>query len=219
MRVSCARSLIRATDAGSQRPIRPAGHVAADPGQDTLPEVTHAGCTGLVSLFGTVASSSARHGRLRRNAVSPHGVRLSGAPGAPLWIGYSSANRALAGKLLWDGIVAVPKVFGAGCPVLFSTGEPSPEEPAAGEHGQPGGSAHSGGTGKRYSRPGAPRPISLTREHQAYRSWACGNGAGGNKATHGGTRGVAGFVDIRRLSEQRESILAPWGAAVPGRRA
>ena len=219
MRVSCARSLIGATDAGNERPIRPAGHVAADPGQDTLPEVMHAGCTGLVSLFGTVASSSARHGRLRRNAVSPHGVRLSGAPGAPLWIGYSSANRVLAGRLLWDGTVAVPKVFGAGCPVLFSTGEPSPEEPAAGEHGQPGGSAHSGDAGKRYSRPGAPRPISMTCRHQAYRGWACRNGAGGNRATHGGTRGVAGFVDIRQLSEQRESILAPRGAAVPGRRA
>src|SRR5947207_14378284 len=115
----------------------------------------HARCTRLlVSLFGTVASSSARHGRLRRNAVSPHGVRLSGAPGAPFWIGYSSANRALAGKLLWDGIVAVPKVFGAGCPVLFSTGEPSPEEPAAGEHGQPGGSAHWRGRGQAVQPPG-----------------------------------------------------------------
>lgn len=215
MRVSCAQSLIWATDAGNEQPIRPAGHVAADPGQDTLPRVMHAGCTRLlVSLFGTVASSSARHGRLRRNAVSPHGVRLSGAPGAPLWIGYSSANRALAGKLLWDGTVAVPKVFGAGCTVLSSTGEPSPEEPAAGEHGQPGGSAHSGDAGKRYSRPGAPRPISLTCRHKA-----CGNGVDGNRATHGGTQGVAGFVDIRRLSKQRESIPAPRGAAVPGRRA
>lgn len=215
MRVSCARSPIRAADAGNEQPIRPAGHVAADPGQDTPPEIMHARCTRLlVSLFGTVASSSARHGRLRRNAVSPHGVRLSGAPGAPLWIGCLLANRALAGKLLWDGIVAVPKVFGAGCPVLFSTGEPSPEEPAAGEHGQPGGSAHSGDAGKRYSRPGAPRPISLTCRHKA-----CRTGAGGNRATHGGTQGVAGFVDIRRLSEQRESIPAPRGAAVPGRRA
>jgi len=50
--------------------------------------------------------------------VSPHGVKLGGAPGAPLWIGCSSANRALAGKLLWDGIVAVPEVFGAGCLAL-----------------------------------------------------------------------------------------------------
>ena len=194
MRVSCARSLVGATDAGNERPIRPAGHVAADPGQDTLPEVTHAGCTGLVSLFGTVASSSARHGRLRRNAVSPHGVRLSGAPGAPLWIGCSSANRALAGKLLWDGTITVPRVFAAGCPVLFS----------AEEHGQPGGSARPGDAGERHSRPDAPRPISLT----------CGY-----MATHGGTQGVAGIVDIRRLSEQRGSIPAPRGAAVPGRRA
>ena len=200
MRVSCARSLIGATDAGNERPIRPAGHVAADPGQDTLPRVMHARCTRLlVSLFGTVASSSARHGRLRRNAVSPHGVRLSGAPGAPLWNGCSSANRALAGKLLWDGIIAVPEVFAAGCLVLFSA-----EESSVDEHGQSGGSERSGDAGERHSRPDAPRPISLT----------CGY-----MATHGGTQGVAGIVDIRRLSEQRESTLAPRGAAVPGRRA
>ena len=142
----------------------------------------------------TVASSSARHGWLRRNAVSPHGVRLSGGSGALLWIGCSSANRALAGKLLWDGIVAVPKVFGAGCPVLFSTGEPSPEEPAAGEHGQPGGSAHSGDTGKRYSRPGAPQPISLTCGHQACRSWASGN------------RGCG----TRRRMEERKALRDSW---------
>src|SRR5260370_19240098 len=143
---------------------------------------------------GTVAASSARHGRLRRNAVSPYSVRLSGVPGAPLWIGCSSANRALAGKLLWDGIVAVPKVFDAGCLVLFS----------AEECGQPGGSARSGDSGERDSRPGAPRLISL----------ACGH-----IATHRGTQGVAAILDIRRLSEQRESTLAPRGAAVSGRRA
>ena len=77
---------------------------------------------------GTVASSF-RHGWLRRNAVSPHGVRLSGAPGAPLWVGCSSANRALAGKLLWDGIVAVPEVFGAGCFAL-SPGRKGAGDPA-----------------------------------------------------------------------------------------
>jgi hypothetical protein len=43
--------------------------------------------------------------------VSPRGVRLSGAPGAPLRIGCSTANRALAGKFPWDGIVAVPRVL------------------------------------------------------------------------------------------------------------
>jgi hypothetical protein len=215
VRVSCARSLVRAADAGNERPIRPAGHVAADPGQDILPGIMPAGCPWLLAgLFGTVASSSARHGRLRRNAVSPQGVKLSGAPGAPFWIGCSSANRALTGKLRWDGIVAVPKVFGAGCPVPLSTEKPPTEkpsagEPSAGEPGQPGGSAHSGDAGEPYGRPGFPRPISLT----------CGHKACGNKATHGGTQGVAGFVDIRRLSEQRESILAPRGAAVPGRRA
>ena len=195
MRVSCSRSPRWADGAGNERPVRPAGYVAAHPGQYTDPGAVHAGCPRLLArLLGPLPHSSARHGRLRRNAVSPHGVRLSGAPGAPLWIGCSSANRALAGKLLWDGTITVPRVFAAGCPVLFS----------AEEHGQPGGSARPGDAGERHSRPDAPRPISLT----------CGY-----MATHGGTQGVAGNVDIRRLSERRESILAPRGAAVSGRRA
>src|ERR1022692_2692504 len=139
------------------------------------------------------ASSSATRLAVR-NALSPLGVRISGAPGAPLCIGCSSANRALAGKLLWNGIVAVPKVFGTGCFVLF------PVE----ECDQPGASVRPGGVGERYSRPGALRLISQ----------ACGD-----IATHGGTQSVAGIMDIRRLSEQRESTLAPRGAAVPGRRA
>jgi hypothetical protein len=136
--------------------------------------------------LGTVASSSARHGWLRRNALSPLGVKVGGAPGAPFWIGHSSANRALAGKLLWDGIVAVPEVFDTGCSVPFLHEG----------RGEPGGSARSGDAGERDSLPGALRLISL----------ACGN-----RATHGGTQSVAGNVDIRRLSEQRESTLAPRG--------
>jgi hypothetical protein len=195
VRASCSRSPCWADGAGNERPIRPAGYVAAHPGQYTDPGAVHAGCPRLLAgLLGPLPHSSARHGRLRRNAVSPHGVKLGGAPGAPLWIGCSSANRALAGKLLWDGILAVPKVFAAGCPVLFS----------AEGHGQPGGSARSGDAGERHSRPDAPRPIFLTCGHMA---------------THGGTQGVAGIADIRRLSEQRESTLAPRGAAISGRRA
>ena len=199
MRASCSQSPCRADGAGNERPIRPAGCVAAHPGPFVNPGAVHAGCPRLLAGLLGLLPLLPRHGRLRRNAVSPHGVRLSGAPGAPLWNGCSSANRALAGKLLWDGIVAVPKVFGAGCPVPLST-----EEPSAGEPGQPGRSANSGDTGEPYDRPGASRLISLT----------CGY-----IATHGGTQGVAGIVDIRRLSEQRESTLAPRGAAVPGRRA
>ena len=199
MRASCSRSPCRADGAGSERPIRPAGCVAAHPGQYLNPGAVHAGCPRLLAGLLGLLPLLPRHGRLRRNAVSPHGVRLSGAPGAPLWNGCSSANRALAGKLLWDGTVAVPKGFAAGCPGLFSA-----EEPSADEHGQPGGNARSGDAGERHSRPDAPRPISL----------ACGY-----IATHGGTQGVAGIVDIRRLPEQRESTLAPRGAAVPGRRA
>ena len=194
MRASCSRSPFRADGAGSERPIRPAGCVAAHPGPFIDPGAVHAGCPRLLAGLLGLLPLLPRHGRLRRNAVSPYRVRLGGAPGAPLWNGCSSANRALAGKLLWDGIVAVPKVFAAGCPVLFS----------AEEHGQPGGNARFGDAGERHSRPDAPRPISL----------ACGY-----IATHGGTQGVAGIVDIRRLSEQRESTLAPRGAAVPGRRA
>jgi len=194
VRASCSRSPIRADGAGSERPIRPAGCVAAHLGPYINPGAVHAGCPRLLAGLLGLLPLLPRHGRLRRNAVSPHGVRLSGAPGAPLWNGCSSANRALAGKLLWDGIVAVPRVFVAGCPVLFSVEE----------RGQPGGSARSGDVGERNSLPDAPRLISQ----------ACGH-----IATHGGTQGVAGHVDIRRLSEQRESTLAPRGVAVPGRRA
>jgi hypothetical protein len=78
---------------------------------------------------GTVASFSARHGWLRRNAVSPHGVRLSDAPGALLRVDCSSANRALTGNLPRDGIVAVPGVFDARHLVLF----PDEERGQAGE--------------------------------------------------------------------------------------
>ena len=199
MRASCSRSPCRADGAGNERPIRPAGCVAAHPGLFVNPGAVHAGCPRLLAGLLGLLPLLPRHGRLRRNAVSPHGVRLSGAPGAPLWNGCSSANRALAGNLLWDGTVAVPKGFAAGCPVLFSA-----EEPSADEYRQTGGNARSGDAGERHSRPDAPRPISL----------ACGY-----IATHGGTQGVAGIVDIRRLTEQRESTLAPRGAAVPGRRA
>ena len=118
MRVSCARSHPRAADAGSSdQSVRPGMRRQRQASLSHL-ELTTPDARGCWRASWTVASSSARHGRLRRNAVSPHGVRLSGAPGAPLWIGCSSANRTLAGKLLWDGIVAVPEVSGAGCLAL-----------------------------------------------------------------------------------------------------
>ena len=99
--------------------------------------------------------------------MSPHGVRLSGASGAPLWIGCSSANRALAGKLLWDGIVAVPRVFDAGCPVVSSVEE----------RGQPGGSAI-WGRGRAVQPPGRSptHPPSLRIHSDARRNARrCGN--------------------------------------------
>ena len=121
--MSCARSPRRAADAGEQRPTRPTGYAAAAPGPTLTPGTEHAGYLRLLAgLEGPLPPHSACHGWLRRNAVSPHGVRLSGAPGAPLWIGCSSANRALAGKLLWDGIVAVPEVVGAGYLALSPVG-------------------------------------------------------------------------------------------------
>ena len=135
---------------------------------------------------GTVASTCARNGWLRRNAVSPHGVRLSGAPGAPLRIGCSSANRALTGKLLWDGIVAVPKVFDAGRLALFRYEG----------CGQPGESARSWDAGERCSRPGAFRLISLD----------CGH-----TATHGGTQDVAAIADIWRLTRAARINSGPEG--------
>jgi hypothetical protein len=116
--VSCGRGLRRAADAGNEQRIRPAtGHTAAAPGQSLHLELSLPDADG--EPHGTVASSSARHGWLRRNAVSPVGVRLSGAPGAPLLMGCSSANRVLASSLGWDGIVAVPRVFHVGW--LFSS--------------------------------------------------------------------------------------------------
>ena len=126
--------------------------------------------------------------------MSPHGVRLSGAPGAPLRIGCSSANRALAGKLQWDGIVAVPEVFDAGFSALFRYEG----------CGLPGGSARSWDADERYGRPDAFRLISL----------ACGH-----TATHGGTHSVAAIADIwQQEKSNANQTLAPRGRCT-GRRA
>ena len=100
--------------------------------------------------------------------MSPHGVRLSGAPGAPLRIGCSSANRALAGTLQWDGIVAVPEVFDAGCSALFRYEG----------CGLPSGSARSWDAVERCSRPDAfPTHLPGLRAHGDARRNAkrCGN--------------------------------------------
>jgi hypothetical protein len=133
--------------------------------------------------MGPLPPLSARHGRLRRNAVSPHGVRLGGAPGAPLWIGCSSANRALARKLQWDGIVAVPKVFGAGC-------------------SQPSESARSWDAGERCSRPGAfpTHPPALRKQGDARRN-----------AQRCSYRGYLTADQGRIFHGQRGSTLAPRG--------
>ena len=194
VRVSCLLGLRQATDAGDERSVGRPGRWRQRRVAPSLPGTEYVGCLILLAGLMGPLPLLPRHGRLRRNALSLHGVRLSDAPGAPFLSGYSSANRALAGKLPWDGTIAVPGVFDAGCVVLYLHEE----------HAQPGGGARSGDAGERYSRPCAPRLISQ----------ACGH-----IATHGGTQSVAGNVDIRRLSERRESTMAPTGAAVPGRRA
>jgi hypothetical protein len=194
VRVSCLLGLRQAPDAGDERSVRPMGSWRQHQVTSSLPGTEHVGCLTLLAGLTGPLPFLPRHGWLRRNALSPHSVRLGGAPGARLWIGCSSAHRVLAGKLLWDGIVAVPEVFDAGCSAIFLDEG----------RGQPGGNARSGDAGEQYSRPDALRLISQ----------ACGH-----IATHGGTQSVAGNVDIRRLSEQRESTLAPTGAAIPGRRA
>ena len=149
-----------------RRPIRPAGHPATAPGHIITLELSTPDAHAAGEPRRTVACLSVRHGWLRRNAVSPHGVRLSGAPGAPLRTVCSSVNRTLAGKLPRHGIVAVPRVFDAGCSAIL------PNE----GRGQPGRSARTGDAGERCRRLGAPRPIYL---------------AFGHLVAHGGTHSVA----------------------------
>ena len=194
VRVSCLLSLRQAPDAGDERSARPTGRWRQRQVTSSLPGTEYVGCVILLADLMGPLPILPRHGWLRRNALSPDRVRIGGAPGAPLWTGCSSANRALAGKPLWDGTVAVPEVFDTGCSAL----------PLDGKRGQPSASAQTRDAVERYSPPGALRLISQ----------ACGH-----IATHGGTQSVAGIVDIQWLSEQRESTLAPTGAAIPGRRA
>jgi hypothetical protein len=103
--VSCARSLRRAADAGNEQRVRPAtGHPAPAPGQPSHLELSLPDADG--EPHGTVASSSARHGWLRRNAVSPVGVRLGGAPGAPLLMDVRRQTGCLPADS--DGTVLLP---------------------------------------------------------------------------------------------------------------
>jgi hypothetical protein len=183
--VSCARSLRRAADAGNEQRIRPAtGHTAPAPGQPSHLELSLPDADG--ERHGTVASSSARHGWLRRNAVSPVGVRLGGAPGAPLRIGCSSANRVLASRLGWDGIVAVPRVFDAGW--LFSSQARSSVGPPRGCN--PGTRASGAVAG---ALSDSPSQLADTRQRTEVR------------------KGVAAIVDIWRLSEAPRISSGPRG--------
>jgi hypothetical protein len=191
--VSCARSLRRAADAGNEQRIRPAtGHTAPAPGQSSHLELSLPDADG--EPHGTVASSSARHGWLRRNAVSPVGVRLGGAPGAELLMGCSSANRVLASRLGRDGIVAVPRVFHVGG--LFSSDTRT-------SVGLPGG-CH---PGMRVSGAAA---------------WTLSDSSPQLADTRQRTevpKGVAAIVDIWRLSKAPRINSGPWGAGATGRRA
>jgi hypothetical protein len=168
---------------------------------------------------GTVASSSAQHGRPQRNAVSPHGVRLSGAPGALLRIGRSSANRALVGKLQWDGIVAVPKVFDTGCLALF-------RDEGCGRSGE---SARSWDTGERCSRLGGfPAHLPGLRTHGDARriTRRCGNRGylAANKSSanqpwpRGGCTGSMGLAGFTRAAENHGRTISERHNRNPQRR-
>jgi len=175
VRVSCLLSSCWAPDTGDKRSAGRPGRWRQRRVAPSLPGTEYVGCLILLAGLMGPLPLLPRHGWLRRNALSPHRVRIGGAPGAPLWTGCSSANRALAGKPLWDGTVAVPEVFDTGCSALSLDGE----------RGQPSASARTRDAGERYSRLGALRLISQ----------ACGH-----IATHGGTQSVAGIVDIQWLS-------------------
>ena len=191
--MSCARSPPRTADAGDERQsARPGMRQRRATSSHLELSCRAPGARWRASWDRCLLPT--RYGWLRRNAVSPHGVRLSGAPGAPLRIGCSSANRALAGKLQWDGIVAVPEVFDAGCSAPFRYEG----------CGLPGGSARSWDADERYGRPDAFRLISL----------ACGH-----TATHGGTHSVAALADIWPPIRAARTQLRPRGAAIAGRRA
>jgi len=126
--------------------------------------------------------------------VSPDGVRLIGASGAPLRVGCSSANRTLTGKLPRHGIVAVPRVFAARRSALF------PHE----KQGRSGTRTRSGDAGEPRSRPGAFWLISL---------------ASGHTATHGGTQVVAAIADIwltRAAIKTSADQLWPPGGPLTG---
>ena len=121
MRVSCARSLRRAADAGNEQRVRPAtGHPAPAPGPNIAPG-TGSRVPEPGGPHGTVASSSARHGWLRRNAVSPVGVRLGGAPGAPLLMGARRQTGCLPANSDGTVLLPYPRSF-RGWAVLLSDG-------------------------------------------------------------------------------------------------
>jgi hypothetical protein len=117
VRASCTQCPRRAADAGKAAHPSDRRRVPVPRSPHRLglcmPEAAGAG-----EPDGIVAFSFRTTRMPRRNALSPDGVKLGIAPGAPLWIGCSSANRAQTGKLLRDGIVAVPEVSGAGCLAL-----------------------------------------------------------------------------------------------------
>ena len=125
---------------------------------------------------------SVRHGWLRRNAVSRHGVRLSGAPGAPLRIGCSSANREFAGKSPWDGILSVSRVFDAGCSALLQGRR------------APAGASELGTRASGAAVLSLPELMCRACRHMA---------------AHGGTHSVAAIVDIWQLSKQQLSKQGP----------
>jgi hypothetical protein len=110
VRASCTQCPRRAADA-VKAPIRPTGRTAPAPGLLRAPDCASGSRACWRVSWNRRLLFSARHGRLRRNALSHEGVRLSSAPGAPPLYRVLVSKPGAIRILLRDGIVIVPEVF------------------------------------------------------------------------------------------------------------
>jgi hypothetical protein len=110
VRASCTQCPRRAADA-VKAPIRPTGRTAPAPGLLRAPDCASGSRACWRVSWNRRLLFSARHGRLRRNALSHEGVRLSSAPGAPPLYRVLVSKPGAIRILLRDGIVTVPEVF------------------------------------------------------------------------------------------------------------
>lgn len=86
-------------------------------------------------------------------------------------------------------LLPYPRSLAQDVPFSSQPGNPHLRNPQPGSTARLAGARTGGDAGKRYSRPGAPRPISLTCRHKA-----CRNGAGGTG----------------RRMEEREALRDSW---------